>query len=462
MLVPVWVLAVGASLVFDVYTVRGNTREIAIQSALAHFNKDQAFRFWATSHGGVYVPVDERTSPNLHLGHVSERDIVLPSGKRLTLMNPAYMLRQMQEEFAQLHEIFGRITSVQPLRPENQADPWERKALEAFESGVQEAVEFLSIESAPFLRLMRPMFTQEGCLKCHGVQGYKVGDVRGGVGVALPMTPYLVRERRRIVQLAVTHGIMLTMGLVGIFVGYSRLKKGVVERETARRELERYNVLLKTKNQQLQDFTSIASHDLQEPLRKIQMFGALLEEQTRDRLLDCERDYLHRMTDATERMRKMLTALLGYARISIQPVDRKAVDLNEAVQEAVSMLRAAVEEKGAVIKVDSLPVVTAARQQMVQLIQNLIGNAIKYCKKTPSIHVWAERRDSLVEIFVSDNGIGIPEQCTERIFAPFERLHCRTEYEGTGMGLAICRNIVEGYGGQISVRSTPGKGISFG
>jgi len=461
MLGAVWILVVGASLIFDVYYLRETTREMALQSALAHFNKDQAFRFWATAHGGVYVPVGEKTSPNPQLSHLPERDIPLPSGKRLTLMNPAYMLRQMQEEFAQLYEVCGHITSLYPLRPENQPDPWERRALEAFESGVQEVVEFSSIEGEPFLRLMRPMSTQEGCLKCHAVQGYKVGDVRGGVGVALPLTPYLVREHHQTVRLSVTHGIMLTLGLAGIFLGHSRLAKGVVERETARQELERYNALLETKNQQLQDFTSMASHDLQEPLRKIQTFGTLLEEQCGDRLLDHERDSLHRMKDATIRMCRMIDALLNYSRISSQSMEHSVVDLNEAVQEALFMLSAAAEEKEASIEVDPLPSVHAARQLMVQLFQNLIGNALKYCKEEPSIHVWAEKRGAHVEIFVSDNGIGIAEEHKERIFAPFERLHSRSEYEGTGMGLAICKKIVEGHGGDIGVRSTPGKGSVF-
>jgi signal transduction histidine kinase len=461
MLGAVWILVVGVSFIFDVYYLREATREMALQSALAHFNKDQAFRFWATAHGGVYVPAGEKTSPNPHLSHLPERDITLPSGKRLTLMNPAYMLRQMQEEFAQLYEVCGRITSLRPLRPENQPDPWERSALEAFESGVQEVVEFSSIEGEPFLRLIRPISTQEGCLKCHAVQGYKVGDVRGGVGVALPMTPFLVRESRQTVRLSVTHGIMLTLGLAGIFLGYSRLQKGVVERETGRRELERYNALLETKNQQLQDFTSMASHDLQEPLRKIQVFGTLLEEECENRLRGHERDYLHRMKDATARMRSMIESLLNYSRISSQAVERSAVDLNEVVHEAFSMLWAAAQDKKATIKVDPLPMAHAARQLMVQLFQNLIGNAIKYCKEKPSIHVWAGKRGDHVEIFVSDNGIGIAEEYTERIFAPFERLHGRSEYEGTGMGLAICKKIVAGHGGDIGVRSTPGKGSVF-
>ena len=147
------------------------------------------------------MPIDEKTPPNPHLEHVPERDIQTPSGKRLTLMNPAYMVRQLREEFAKLYGVKGHITSLKNFRPETAPDDWEKAALKEFEGGRKEVQEFTVIGDEPYLRLMRPLIADKGCLKCHGFQGYKEGDVRGGVSVSLPMKDFLAidagNSRRR-------------------------------------------------------------------------------------------------------------------------------------------------------------------------------------------------------------------------------------------------------------------------
>ena len=187
--------------------------QLARSEALANFNKDVGFRLWATSHGGVYVPVTERTPPNRYLEHIPERDIETPSGKKLTLMNPAYMVRQLHEDFAQLYGIQGRITSLKLLNPHNIADEWEAAALRAFETGAKEVFEYQQIDGTPYLRLMRPLVTQQGCLKCHEHQGYKVGDVRGGVGVNVPLTTLYRHRRAAQSYLVIQH---LVVGLLGL------------------------------------------------------------------------------------------------------------------------------------------------------------------------------------------------------------------------------------------------------
>ena len=173
-----------ASLLWNIYNGNQQVKKLAILSARSNFNKDQGFRLWAANHGGVYVPADERTPPNPYLAHVPERDITIPSGKKLTLMNPAYMLRQMMEEFTHLYGIKGRITSLNPLNPYNTPDDWEKKALQAFEKEVKEIVEFTEIDNEPYIRLISPLITLSACLKCHEQQGYKFGDIRGGISVS--------------------------------------------------------------------------------------------------------------------------------------------------------------------------------------------------------------------------------------------------------------------------------------
>ncbi|MEO5349883.1 MAG: response regulator [Magnetococcus sp. YQC-3] len=196
-----------------------------ISSKLADFNisKDLAFRHWATRHGGVYVPVDERTPPNQHLAHLPERDITTPSGKQLTLMNPAYMLRQIMDEHSDLYGTRGKITSLKPLNPANAPDPWEEKALRRLESGEEEAVmEVVGEGLDASLRLLRPMMTKKGCLKCHEHQGYKEGDMRGGISVKLPLRSFREAEAIQIRHLIIVHLLFLS-SIIFLIALYYRL-----------------------------------------------------------------------------------------------------------------------------------------------------------------------------------------------------------------------------------------------
>ncbi|MCI5125944.1 MAG: DUF3365 domain-containing protein [Candidatus Electrothrix sp. AR5] len=166
-----WTAVIATSLVWNIHVERRQLAELVKNEVRSHFNKDQAFRFWASSHGGVYVPVSEETPPNSNLSHIQERDVVTPAGKKLTLMNPAYMLHQMMKQFENLYGVKGRITSLQFFNPDNAPDEWEKKALHAFEQGVEEVIEYTEIKGEPYLRLMRPMVAKADCLKCHAKQG---------------------------------------------------------------------------------------------------------------------------------------------------------------------------------------------------------------------------------------------------------------------------------------------------
>jgi PAS domain S-box-containing protein len=211
------------AIVWNIYQKKQTTRLLITNKAISHFNKDQAFRFWATAHGGIYVPADKRTPPNPYLKHVAQRDIITVTGK-LTLMNPAYMLRQMMEEYSGLYGIKGHITSLKPLRPQNAPDEWEKAALIKLKNGADEVSEFNDINGEPYLRLIRPMITKEGCLKCHAHQGYKVGDLRGGVGVSIPITSYMNNEYREIIELMMSHIIIWGIGVISLYLGFLRLK----------------------------------------------------------------------------------------------------------------------------------------------------------------------------------------------------------------------------------------------
>ena len=234
-----------------------------------------------------------------------------------------------------------------------------------------------------------------------------------------------------------------------------------VQERTA--ELNRYMAKLEQSNQALQDFAAIASHDLQEPLRKVTAFGNMLKQKYGGSLEDHGRDYLERILNANRRMQSLLTALLEYSRLSTRAEPFVKVELTKTIREVLSDLEVRIEKTGGEVRVGELPAIQADPTQMRQLFQNLIGNALKFHKKgeKPLVTIRSSTDAQMIRIVVEDNGIGFGEQYLERIFAPFQRLHSRSEYEGTGMGLAICKKIVERHDWNITAKSTPGAGAMF-
>ena len=217
-------------------------------------------------------------------------------------------------------------------------------------------------------------------------------------------------------------------------------------------------------NRELQDFASIASHDLQEPLRKIRAFGDRLSNQEAGGLSEVGRDYLSRMTRAAERMQGLIDDLLAYSRVATRPHTVSDVSLHTVVKDVLVDLEQRLADTGGTVRVPApLPTVRADPTQLRQLMQNLIGNALKYRKPeaAPEVRVSCVESTDHWRIEVADNGIGFEQAQADRIFAPFQRLHGRNEYEGTGMGLAICRRIAERHGGAITARSEPGHGATF-
>jgi len=579
-----WSAILAASLGWSITTVRGQMMELAKIEARANFNKDQAFRIWATRHGGVYVPVDERTPASPYMAHIPERDVLTPAGVRLTLMNPAYMLRQMMEEFAELYGVKGRITSATPLRPENGADDWERAALDAFSTGLEEVSAITDIDGQPHLRLMRPMMTYAECLKCHAHQGYREGDIRGGVGIIVPLAPYLRQRDQTVRMLAYSYGgiWLLGLGLIAFAAGgakarvrehqtserrlreserrlqgivahssaiiflkdaggrfelvnhsweiltgktgdeiYGKTDHDVFPPETADRfaihdrqvmqsgqpliceeavhhadGLHTYMVVkfpilgpdgavqglcgiasdisnrkqmeeaLRRSNAELEQFAYVASHDLREPLRMINSFLTLLERHMAGRLDAEERDYLRFAREGATRLDRLVLDLLDYSRVGQASQPAQPVDSREALDTALSHLRPAIEESSVTLALAAtMPWVGANADELARLFQNLIGNAIKYRDpdRPLKIVLSVARKDSFWEFAVADNGIGIPPEQRERVFRIFQRLHGRDAYGGgSGIGLAICKKIVERHGGRLWIDETEsGIGTTF-
>jgi PAS domain S-box-containing protein len=236
----------------------------------------------------------------------------------------------------------------------------------------------------------------------------------------------------------------------------------ITERKRAEAALQAAHEELKRSNAELEQFAYVASHDLQEPLRMVASYTQLLGRRY-DAKLDADgREFMSYIVDGATRMKQLIEDLLAYSRVGTKGQDFRPVAVEGALRKALFNLRLAIEEAGAVVTYDALPTVSADEAQVVQLLQNLIGNALKFrSASVPRIHVGITASADEFTFEVRDNGIGIEPQYYERIFMVFQRLHNKGEYPGTGIGLAICKKVVERHGGRIWVTSRPGEGSSF-
>jgi len=236
-------------------------------------------------------------------------------------------------------------------------------------------------------------------------------------------------------------------------------------RREAEEEQKKYAEKLERSNRELQEFAFIASHDLQEPLRKIQSFSNMVVQQASHLLDETSSDYLMRIQGAAARMQELLRALLKYSRVATETKPFSECNLTEAVQDVISDLDLLIHRTRGKVEVSDLPVIQADTTQIRQLFQNVIGNGLKFHRDgaSPIVKIYVVPGDShTCSIAVEDNGIGFEEEFAMKIFEPFQRLHGRSsKYEGTGMGLAICRKIIRRHGGDIKAKSSPGKGSVF-
>lgn len=233
-----WSVAIIALVSWNYRQAYMATFEVARSSANQSYMKDLVYRSWATGHGGVYVPITPETPPNPYLAGIPERDISTPSGKRLTLLNPAYMTRQIHELGKKDYGIIGHITSLKPIRPENAPDEWEENALLAFHNGKREVSSVEPLANETFLRLMRPLITETGCLRCHAVQGYRAGDIRGGISVSVPWAPFREALRSQLFFIIPGYGVIWIIGLSGLYISRGRIRDHLHKRRLVEEALE--------------------------------------------------------------------------------------------------------------------------------------------------------------------------------------------------------------------------------
>jgi PAS domain S-box-containing protein len=235
----IWTVIVAASLIWNINVTKRSSYEEAVLHARSLYEKDILYRQWNALHGGVYAPVTEQTPPNPYLSHIPDRDIVTTSGRKLTLINPAYMLRQVLELQSKQYPIKEHLTSLKPVNPLNKPDEWEKAALEDMEKSFKKEITSVRIENGePYIRLIRPLVTDESCMRCHAKQGYKVGSIRGGISISVPMTPFLNAHKSDIRMLYTTHLFFWLTGIAGILTGYTKHRSFEKQREETTRRLK--------------------------------------------------------------------------------------------------------------------------------------------------------------------------------------------------------------------------------
>jgi len=588
-LAVLWSVLVAGSLAWVISQEKQSTFRTATAAAIASINKDISFRKWANSHGGVYVPPTEQTPPNPYL-KLPDRDVVTTTGKALTLMNPAYVLSEIQSSFPDDYGTKSHITSLKPINPKNTPDAWEIRALNGFEQGAKELLETQQIDGQPYLRLMRPFFVEQGCLKCHEQQGYKLGEIRGGISTAIALKSYLAREQQLGANMALSHGAIWLIGLAGLGISYRRDRRQAFERETAANNLRAsehslneaqriahlgswnldivnnvltwsdeiyrifeidpekfgatyeaflnaihpddrkqvnnayteslknrapYNIehrllmkdgrikhvneicetfygkdgrlvrsfgivhditerkqleeeinelnrnlesrviertaLLEASNKDMENFSYSISHDLRAPLRAINGFSKILQEEYADRLDDEGKRLLNVVGDNARKMGELIDGLLAFSRAGRNEINRSIIDMKKLATNVWEELSPDRAGRDVQLCIGDMPPAEGDPAMIRQVVFNLLSNAVKFTQHRAGarIEVGGHADEHETVYHVKDNGVGFDMQYADKLFGVFLRLHGMGEFEGTGIGLAIVKRIITKHGGRV-------------
>lgn len=467
----VWTLASGLSLYLD---IRGEHRAMLeaskIKASIAH-EKDLLYRKWNTMHGGVYVPVTKDTPPNPYL-EAEERDIVTPSGKKLTLVNPAYMTRQVNDMAARGNRVYGHITSLRPIRPENFADEWEKKALMSFEKGVMETSSIEYLDGKPFMRLMRPMFIEEDCMKCHSAQGYNVGDIRGGISVSVPMERLISIYHKSSVGITAWRSALWLLGIGGLFFGSYNIQNRIRERNQALENSKKLAEEAETANSAKSIFLANMSHEIRTPMNSILGFSELLDG---TELNQQQKEYIEAINSSGKELSMLVNNILDLSKIEAGRMELQlaSVNLNSMLREVKGVFSLKTMEKGINFDLEIDPELPSGllldEIRMRQILTNLAGNAVKFTNHG-SVSIRVIRKPEVPDgskitlIFqVADTGIGIPKNSLTEIFEAFKQKIGQniSHFGGTGLGLTITKRLIEMLGGKITVESEVGRGSTF-
>ena len=323
--IAVWSLFIGLSLLWHHKTTHSSALDAARIEARETFLNHVIYRSWNTAHGGLYARITKKTQPNPYLD-IPERDIQTPSGVKLTKINPAFMTRQVNEMAFEKFGYIGHITSLNPIRPENQPDAWETFALKSFEQGKDEISSLELINTEEYMRFMRPLITEKECLKCHAKQGYKEGDIRGGISVAVPMKPHFAIEKANFKSLAMIYCSLWLAGLIGTFFFFLTLIRQIQKRLKAEDELRHHEKL-----EGVIEMARAVCHELNQPLQMILGNTEIILLEDMDKQARSNRVKL--IKEQAERMGAMTRKLIKIANYETKDMPQgKVIDIEKSSQ----------------------------------------------------------------------------------------------------------------------------------
>jgi len=511
-----WSTIIGGSLAWNILEEDEQVKEIALHTARANFNKDYAFRLWGTKHGGVYVPPTKETPPNPYLAHLKNRDVVTTDGKKLTLMNPAYMVRELMDDYTDLYGITGRIVGQVALNPDNIADEWESAAIDKFIAGeADEIIEYRMYKGEEHLSLIRPFYMEnEGCVKCHGHLGFKLGDVRGAVGVSLPMAPYVEMAEESVTGMRISHLIIYLLGLIVIaFIG-KRTYLNSLERKRASDNLRDLNFELEQKVEErtyelqaslehlkkaqkqiiesekmisLGSLVAGVAHEINTPIGVGVSAASLLEtnsvniskaykldDMSKSEFEEYLEDNIKLSATILRNLERSAKLIRSFKQVAVDQVSNESRKffIKEYIDEVLLSLHPKYKHLINQIEVKCPRELSISTNpgSIAQIITNLIMNSLihgfdeeEYQESAKIIITVKElviSGKSMIQIEYFDNGKGISKEYQDKIFEPFYTTKRSTG--GSGLGLSIVYNLVtQQLGGEISCESELKKGTTF-
>ncbi len=466
-----WFFAIGWSIFiilicgFFIWQTDRQSLALAKVQAIAAFEKDILYRRWNAMQNGVYVPVSETTLPNEYL-QVPNREIVV-NGRTLTLINPAYMTRMVHEMGYFQNGVSSHITSHAPLRPQNMCDSWECEALQHFQQGGKEYSSLEDINSAPYLRFMRPLLTEESCLKCHAQHGFTLGSIRGGISISVPLEPLWTITRPHKLALLAVVLLFGTLGLFGSFWMNHRIRLQLKEKEIAALQAKELATKANIANQAKSEFLANISHEIRTPLNGV--LGMLQLLSSSDPQHE-QKDYVDSALAAGNGLLRIINDILNFSKIEAGKIDfeNNLINLSDLVSSVIASLQSLTNAKRVLFCIDIAPdfphAIVADEIRLCQIFYNLIGNAVKFTDQgsiTITVTGQSATDDAYrVECRIKDTGIGIAPEKQEFLFEPFVQADgsLRRNYQGTGLGLSIVKRLLDLMEGHIAMESIPGVG----
>ena len=483
----VWSLSVGGLFMWNNHLSTVHTDEMARMDAINAFNKDQSLRRWATKHGGVYLEALQGVEPSPYMEHIPERDVMTDSGRLLTLVNPATMLNMIMEDYSELFGVQGRLVSINPLNPKDMADPWETKAIEAFESGKKEVAEITSTDGKDYYRLIRPMIANEGCIKCHGFQGYEAGDVLGGVGIIVPIDHYRQSLKLIINGNIFSHGLTWLLGMIGLTTWHMRGMRSLQERALDRTklaaayddlekmvaartvELEHARTTAEEANNTKSKFLAAMSHELRTPLNAILGFSGTMKEEVFGPIGNKKyKEYLDDIHHSGKHLLNLINDILDVSAIEEGALEltEEKVSLAKVVDESIQLLFPRMEFGKVTItsSIDkTIPPLFVDERRIKQVFLNLLSNAVKFTPEGGNVAVSAQiNRAGSLCVRVIDTGIGMDDKGIKISLSRFGQTgdNLVLRQEGTGLGLPLAKKMMEEHGGTLEIVSSKGQGTT--